>query len=433
MKDNEQNPFDDHVRQHLEHFEMPYDPAAWSRFEQIMPKAKPPVQSGRFSLSKLGIAAAVLAVVATIAYLWPSQQANEGISEVTHTQEEIVNNGIMETPKPANTPTPMPQDSPRNNRAAATLNTSEPAHMDTLLPANDQGQADHVLDDAKRETVSPSSPRIPEKQRAEKTDSPDNPANTVEDFHLKMAVSRTKVCVGEEVSFMAICSAGGLQYEWVFGDGERSARTETVKTFLSPGTFEVVLTAIKGETIVERAETITVNPAPTAAFTMERPIAGIPLYDLNTSLQSGEQSRWEFSDGRSVVANETRHLFRSRGTASAKLTVTNEHGCSSIREQTVRIDEDFRLFAETGFTPNGDGVNDLFLPKALEVMETDFEMMVRDAFGREVFRTSTANESWNGREFNTGLMLPRGSYLWTVVLNDPILKNPVFTGNITIQ
>jgi gliding motility-associated-like protein len=432
VKDTDKNPFDDRIRERLEQFEMPYDSAAWSHFEQKLPKTSPPADQGLSGIARVGVGMAVVALIAAVAYIWPLQPVEQASELVSKQPNEGTTSDNLETEKPSVPSIAQPLIESASEPRSTAPPVLEPKKTETVGNPTAQ-ESMGVGENPSRQMPLANSTRTENGKTAEPKETIPEPTTNREYFHLKMAVSKTKVCVGDEVSFMAISDAAGIQYEWVFGDGERSTRDQAVKTFLSPGTYDVVLSGMKGETVSEHKETISVYPAPTAAFGVERPIAGIPLYELNTSLQAGERNFWEFSDGRTDTKLETRQLFRSRGSASAKLTVTNEHGCSSTREQTVRVDEDFKLFAETGFTPNGDGINDLFLPKALEVMDISFEMTVRDAFGREVFRTSNINEPWNGRELNTGVTLPRGTYLWTVVLTEPILKNPVFTGNITIQ
>jgi gliding motility-associated-like protein len=432
VKDTDKNPFDDSIRERLEQFEMPYDSAAWSRFEQHLPKTSPPADQGLSGIARVGVGMAVVALIAAVAYIWPLQPVEQASELVSKQPNEGTTSDNRETEEPSVPSIAQPLTESASESRTTPHSEQEPKKTETVgHPIAQESMG--VGENPSRQMPLANSTRTEDGKTAEPKETTPAPTTNHEYFHLKMAVSKTKVCVGDEVSFMAISDAAGIHYEWVFGDGERSTRDQAAKTFLSPGTYEVLLSGMRGEAVAERTETITVYPAPSAMFVMERPIVGIPLYELSTSLQTGERSIWEFSDGRTDTKLETRQLFRSRGSASAKLTVTNEHGCSSSREQTVRIDEDFRLFAETGFTPNGDGINDHFLPKALEVMDMPFEMTVRDAFGREVFRTSNINEPWNGRELNTGVTLPRGTYLWTVVLTEPILKNPVFTGNITIQ
>jgi hypothetical protein len=64
-------------------------------------------------------------------------------------------------------------------------------------------------------------------------------------------------------------------------------------------------------------------------------------------------------------------------------------------------------------------------------MDCAFEMTIRDANGTVLFRTSSVDKPWDGRD-NAGIMQPKGLYFWTVVLKDAIVMDRVFTGDITL-
>ena len=72
------------------------------------------------------------------------------------------------------------------------------------------------------------------------------------------------------------------------------------------------------------------------------------------------------------------------------LTVTDERGCTVADEVSLTIDEDRSLFAPTAFTPNGDGVNDVFRIRVGEHQEfllsqiTSFNIL--DRWGNVLFK-----------------------------------------------
>jgi PKD repeat protein len=237
---------------------------------------------------------------------------------------------------------------------------------------------------------------------------------------LTLKMSKTSVCEGEQVSFTPGASTGGMRYSWTFGDGEQSTKSAPVKAFDNAGTYEVKLTATKEGRSWERTETIEVMPAPDARITGAENMKGaLPLFTLKTELQAGESCTWTFGDGRKATESEVRHLFRKRDAAAVTLTVTNGQGCSATEKLKIPMVKDFNLFAQTAFTPNGDVNNEVFVPKALEAMECDFEMIIRDAKGTIVFRTSSVNQPWDGRDLG-GVLQPKGLYFWTVVLKEAI-------------
>ncbi|MBR6131600.1 MAG: gliding motility-associated C-terminal domain-containing protein, partial [Bacteroidales bacterium] len=67
------------------------------------------------------------------------------------------------------------------------------------------------------------------------------------------------------------------------------------------------------------------------------------------------------------------------------------------------------LWMPNAFTPNGDGLNDRFLPVFSHPDEIEsFEMMVYDRWGSMVFLTKDINAGWDGGD------KPEGMYVWAI-------------------
>lgn len=67
------------------------------------------------------------------------------------------------------------------------------------------------------------------------------------------------------------------------------------------------------------------------------------------------------------------------------------------------------------FTPNGDGVNDLFIIPELLANPDLFpnnELLVFNRWGQVVFQQLEYDNSWDGRHFQTGKLLPDGTYFY---------------------
>jgi len=78
------------------------------------------------------------------------------------------------------------------------------------------------------------------------------------------------------------------------------------------------------------------------------------------------------------------------------VTVIDSKGCLSI--DTVRVIEEKpcgELFIPTAFSPNGDGVNDVFRIRT-DCLEA-YHLMVFDRWGELVFETADLSSSWDGR------------------------------------
>jgi len=87
-------------------------------------------------------------------------------------------------------------------------------------------------------------------------------------------------------------------------------------------------------------------------------------------------------------------------TAEISVVATTADGCvSDTLRQIIKICEcepPF-VFVPTGFTPNGDGMNDFLRVYGDVILEEDFEFMVRNRWDEEVYFTTDVNDQgWDG-------------------------------------
>jgi gliding motility-associated-like protein len=107
-----------------------------------------------------------------------------------------------------------------------------------------------------------------------------------------------------------------------------------------------------------------------------------------------------------------------------KVYVSNTLGCSDSDEVLVRIFKTIPdIFVPTGFTPNGDGKNDVFRPLLAGIKKLEY-FRVYNRWGQLVFTTSEQNKGWNGMV--GGKPQDSGTFVWMVsgtdYLDRPIRK-----------
>jgi gliding motility-associated-like protein len=106
-------------------------------------------------------------------------------------------------------------------------------------------------------------------------------------------------------------------------------------------------------------------------------------------------------------------------------------GCSASDSVTVyNIPANVQF--PTAFSPNGDGVNDLFLPRVTGVISM-YRIEIYNRYGQQVWRNSDVNEGWNG-EFD-GRKCPSENYVWIVkynIVKGETLKTVEKSGNVIL-
>jgi gliding motility-associated-like protein len=102
-----------------------------------------------------------------------------------------------------------------------------------------------------------------------------------------------------------------------------------------------------------------------------------------------------------------------------ELSAVSPDGCPDVKKVTVKII--IPLFMPSAFTPNDDGLNDVYrIPQGVQIALKDFSVYNR--WGNRVFRTTDLSKGWDGKW--KGIKQDSGVYVFIVSGKD--VKGPVF-------
>jgi len=165
-------------------------------------------------------------------------------------------------------------------------------------------------------------------------------------------------------------------------------------------------------------------------------VEGKEEYEVEESIQfSGKVPEdaiaweWDFGDGTNSDQLRTSHIYKTEGVFEVTLTVHNLYGCATTETYRVEVeDRSAVMMVPTAFSPNGDGLNDTFIPKWKNIAA--FEMQIYNTWGELLFSTAEMESNgWNG--YLQGRLVPRGSYVYkityTTLKGDKKQKSGVFT------
>lgn len=131
-----------------------------------------------------------------------------------------------------------------------------------------------------------------------------------------------------------------------------------------------------------------------------------PLYEWRFT-RSGETSPFLVR-----YDQDTEYEFLQSGTFSVELRVSFVQGTDTI---AYEMDEPFsiaisesKLEVPNAFTPNGDGVNDVFRVKEGYKSIVSFKAMVFDRWGKKLYEWTDPAGGWDGR--SAGHAVPDGGY-----------------------
>lgn len=224
-----------------------------------------------------------------------------------------------------------------------------------------------------------------------------------------------------------ISSGMNNSYFWDLGDGTVSTDEFPVHCFtngtLADVSYNVSLTVTSDfgcVTTVTENNFITVYPEPVAEFEHD-PIEG-DIYNptiefINQSLIA-DMYDWTFDNlGTSSLENPS-FTFpdQDSGVYVICLNVETIHGCTSDTCHEVGIKGYSNLYVPNAFTPDGDGVNDSFMPSVYGFSEEGYQFMVFDRWGTLIFSTTNLNDAWDGTYLGQDCMLD--TYVWKLKAED---------------
>lgn len=227
-------------------------------------------------------------------------------------------------------------------------------------------------------------------------------------------------------------SKGGVTFNWTFGDGGTSTAAYPTHTYTQPGRYPVRLQAYDPNTCNQYHDTtifITVMPPPTAQFIFQpnKPVENTPHMFTNQSTDASHY-RWDFGDGNiSNEVNPTYQYLRT-GTYEVCLIAYTEFGCTDTVCQQVSAIVNPLYDVPTAFSPNGDGVNDIWEIKGFGIIH--YDMKVFNRWGQLMFQSNDIRLGWNGR-FN-GAIQPMDAYAFVLNIEFTDGNKVTKTGNVTL-
>lgn len=237
----------------------------------------------------------------------------------------------------------------------------------------------------------------------------------------------TAACPPSLFQFTETTPDAGQTYLWDFGDGGFSVQKNPQHTFTVSGTYDIQLTAWS-EYGCERTRVYTnmiyLYPLPRAEFAATPELLSVlnAQVEFNNYTEGAVEYFWDFGDGStSMWTSEMQmHTYREVGEYDIMMVAKNQYECLDTAYKKVRVHDEFTFYAPDAFTPNGDGLNDIFYVTGHGIDKTQFYLVVYDRLGSKVFETDVFDEN------NPYRMAWDGSNNGSVVKGDPVLTNGMY-------
>lgn len=233
-------------------------------------------------------------------------------------------------------------------------------------------------------------------------------------------------CLPTDVFFTYTGGTADAIYSWNFGDGLTSDGpiSDITHTYATDGCFDVTLevtTAIGCSNLASIPNMICIDPAPIANFSFDP--SELTVYDTevmftNTSINSTTYN-WYFDDGDTSILTNVTHFFPndSAGNYFVYLIAYSPQGCTDTTIQVITIADENSFFVPNAFTPDGDGINDQFIPILDGNLNFDqYSFNIFNRWGEIIYQSTTPGTGWDGTNSSGNSIVQDGVYVWILEL-----------------
>lgn len=220
---------------------------------------------------------------------------------------------------------------------------------------------------------------------------------------------------------------------WVYSDGTGANTFSASHCFTTAGTYSVYNsflsklgcpgTATLGE--------ITVYPKPNAEFVASdySVTSSSPNVFFTNQSSNATHYFWDFAGQQSTMDENPSYSFTEPGKYLVAFVASNTY-CSDTTLKVIECLPEFVFYAPNVFTPNGDNLNDRFLPKGFGWKTESYRLEVFDKWGELLFSSRHFDEGWDG--FYKGDLVANGAYVWTAYVEDYNSRKHEYKGTVTL-
>jgi gliding motility-associated-like protein len=211
--------------------------------------------------------------------------------------------------------------------------------------------------------------------------------------------------------------------------------------FLSAGCFTVGLQSADANGCVNSVsitDLVCVDLFPEAAFqwTPITPSLNSPLVEFTNLSLGNTTNLWNINGVESTNEDVQYSVLDATGsTFEACLEVSNQYGCADSICYTIFVNREEMVFVPNSFSPNNDGLNDVFFPvlSGFNLNEIQYEFGIYNRYGERIFYSEDPNQAWIGNVYGNEFYAQIDGYTWSLQITTSSFSEPIeLTGSVVI-
>lgn len=221
-------------------------------------------------------------------------------------------------------------------------------------------------------------------------------------------------------------------WSWNFGDAAASNVQNPLHVYPSAGSYTSTLVVSSAQGCMDTvSHSISVQPSPNADFTSDDFSANLnqTVHFTDLSGSNAVSWQWDFGDSQADSTSTSQnpsHVYHTGGFYDVCLIITDINGCTDTicKQEIVSLPP----VVPSGFSPNGDGENDVFYVYGGPFKKLDFK--IYNNWGEVIFTSDKQSHGWDGKR--NGIDQPVGVYVFIITAVTENDEDYKISGDVTL-
>ena len=206
-------------------------------------------------------------------------------------------------------------------------------------------------------------------------------------------------------------------------------------SFADTGTYVITLYVHFSTAAIDSQKvTIHVMQSASALLATSGISSGIPqtVIFTNASTHAPNGFIWNFGDNGTLTQNtvtNASHTYNAAGAYTVSLIAYGVYGCNDTARTSLIATDTAGLSMPNVFTPNADGINDIYVPNAHGMKTLD--CTIYDRWGAKIIDMDMNMQYWDGYT-TSGLPCSAGTYFYVITATDVNGKSYSLKGYIQL-
>ena len=249
-----------------------------------------------------------------------------------------------------------------------------------------------------------------------------------------ISVDSAEICSGYSAT-LTVSGGSNLTYLWT----NNNATTNPLSVSPPATTTYTVIASDNAGCKDTASGIVKVHPKPVASFIADPMVVNTDAPNVIFTDQSTNTVNWSWNFGdvnsSSNISNlqSPEHIFSGGGSYVVWLVVASDYACKDSSYTSILVETPISFYIPNALvTTSLNSEVNIFRPRGKGIDIKNYQMLIYNRWGQEIFSTTDIESGWNGKYHNVGDYVSPGVYVYYITYKEVNGKSRERVGSVTV-